>query len=112
MQHPADEAGPAPICAPEFPRIVLVDLSTACNAACVTCPTQLNPLRKKLISETLFESLVEQVSAFPVNEMFLIGVHGEPLLQRYHHNVRGGFNNISLAIIYPWRVGKKEGIHS
>jgi len=69
----------------EFPQIVLVDLSTACNATCVMCPTQLNPLRKKMMDPALFESVVEQVSKFPVhpvNNKFFIGVHGEPLLDK------------------------------
>ena len=66
----------------EYPRIVFVDLSTACNATCVMCPTQLNPLRKKIISASLFESVVDQVAALPANDMFFIGVHGEPLLDR------------------------------
>jgi len=66
----------------EYPRIVLIDLSTACNATCVMCPTQLNPLRKKLISKSVFDAIVDQVSVLPSNEMFFIGVHGEPLLDK------------------------------
>jgi|SRR5215213_1405903 len=67
----------------EYPKMVLTDLSTACNATCVMCPTQLNPLRKKMISQSVFDTIVEQTAALPVaNEMFFIGVHGEPLLDK------------------------------
>ena len=67
----------------EFPHTVLVDLSTSCNATCTMCPTQINPLRKKLIDPELFTLLVEQVAAFPVSPgMFYIGIHGEPLLDK------------------------------
>ena len=69
----------------QYPHVVLVDLSTACNSTCVMCPTQLNPLRKKLIDPQLFESIAKQVSKIPYppqDMMFLIGVHGEPLLDK------------------------------
>ena len=66
-----------------FPQTVLVDLSSACNATCTMCPTQLNPLRKKLIDPALFQSIVDQVAQFPASPaMFYIGVHGEPLLDK------------------------------
>ena len=67
----------------EFPQYVLVDLSASCNSKCTMCPTQLNPLRKKMIDSRLFESIVEQASEFPVSpSLFHIGVHGEPLLDQ------------------------------
>lgn len=66
----------------ETPRLVFIDLSSACNATCVMCPTQLSPLRKKMIDPGLFARIVEQVAALPSLDLFFIGVHGEPLLDK------------------------------
>jgi MoaA/NifB/PqqE/SkfB family radical SAM enzyme len=47
------------------------------------CPTQLNPLRKKLMTDELFEKIVVEAASFPEPvECFYIGVHGEPLVDK------------------------------
>jgi MoaA/NifB/PqqE/SkfB family radical SAM enzyme len=57
------------------PTLIFLDLSSACNATCVMCPTQLNPARKKLIDPDLFRRIAVQVAALPNLDWFLIGVH-------------------------------------
>jgi hypothetical protein len=66
----------------EYPKLVFLDLSSACNATCSMCPTQLNPLRKKQISPILFEKIASQVAELPGLDWFFIGVHGEPTLDK------------------------------
>ena len=81
----------------EFPKLVLIDLSSACNATCIMCPTQLSPLRKKIMEPALFEKIAAQVAQLPELDWFFIGVHGEPLLDKNLHRKVQFCKEIGLA---------------
>jgi MoaA/NifB/PqqE/SkfB family radical SAM enzyme len=65
------------------PHHIFIDLSTACNATCVMCPTQIDSDRKKVMTDALFRKIAGEASVFSTEiDSFYFGVHGEPLIDK------------------------------
>jgi sulfatase maturation enzyme AslB (radical SAM superfamily) len=65
------------------PHHIFIDLSTACNATCVMCPTQIDSDRKKVMPDALFRKIANEASVFSSEiDSFYFGVHGEPLIDK------------------------------
>ena len=70
-------------CLPTFPLKIQIQTTTRCNAACQMCPypevTSQAEFEHQIMSETLFDSLIEQLRNQPVERVSLF-LMNEPLL--------------------------------
>jgi radical SAM protein with 4Fe4S-binding SPASM domain len=64
-----------------FPRIVLIDITLACNAKCVMCPTRMSTRQKAIIDSALFHKIISELKEHSQHvEQVWLGMHGEPFV--------------------------------
>lgn len=74
-------AGAMEIMRTKFPKVVRIETTNHCNAACTFCPRETIGREKTFMDQTLFEKIVDECAA---NGTRLIHMHnfGEPLLDK------------------------------
>ncbi len=63
----------------QYPQVVSVETTNACNAACTMCGHRLMQRRKGRMSWELYRDIISQIKSWPLKTLFLSGF-GEPLL--------------------------------
>jgi radical SAM protein with 4Fe4S-binding SPASM domain len=63
----------------EIPRLVAIETTSRCNAACSFCPYSAKSTEKRAMEQSLFEKIIEDCRAFPLAKIEPL-LNGEPFV--------------------------------
>ena len=71
-----------------FPRVLRVEPSSQCNLACSHCPTGTVEMARSVMTEQVFEKVLEEIERHKTVIKVIVLYHGgEPLLNRNFYNM-------------------------
>ncbi|MDD8013690.1 MAG: hypothetical protein PHX05_09455, partial [Acidobacteriota bacterium] len=68
--------------APDPPRTLFVELTSACNMHCAFCPSDILRRQKEHLAEASLKSFLAQVRDLEIRAPVMLNVLGEPLLNK------------------------------
>ena len=82
-----------------FPKVVRIEPSAKCNLACSHCPTGTVEMPRDLMSETIFQKILNEIKKnISLIKVVVLYHGGEPLLNKNFYRMASSVRNLSNSI--------------